>query len=240
MAYDFLGLVNDVNRRLNEVELSTSNFATASGFYASAKEAVNAAIRQINYQAYEWPFNHVTQEEFLLAGTSRYTFPSDVKTVDMNTFRIKKDVALGNETSHLSVLQYEDYLDKYIDSEYNYTNANSGVPRLVSRTPNMEFTLVPTPDKDYELVYEYYRLPFDMILHNDIPTIPEVFRSIIVDGAMHYAYLFRGNSQDAASTQDKFMNGIKQMRSIFINRTDYVRTTVIDRNGNRGSNTRIR
>jgi len=33
MAYDFLGLVNQVNRRLNEVELTSANFGTASGFY---------------------------------------------------------------------------------------------------------------------------------------------------------------------------------------------------------------
>ena len=31
MAYDFLGLVNDVNRRLNEVSLTSSNFDTATG-----------------------------------------------------------------------------------------------------------------------------------------------------------------------------------------------------------------
>ena len=44
MAYDFLGLVNAVNRRLNEVELSSANFATATGFYSQAKDAVNASI----------------------------------------------------------------------------------------------------------------------------------------------------------------------------------------------------
>ena len=48
MAYDFLGLVNAVNRRLNEVELSSANFATATGFYSQAKDAVNASIRYIN------------------------------------------------------------------------------------------------------------------------------------------------------------------------------------------------
>ena len=40
MAYDFLGLVNDVNRRLNEVELTTSNFSTATGEYGMIKDAV--------------------------------------------------------------------------------------------------------------------------------------------------------------------------------------------------------
>jgi hypothetical protein len=37
MAYDYLGLVNDVNRRLNEVELTSSNFATATGEYSMIK-----------------------------------------------------------------------------------------------------------------------------------------------------------------------------------------------------------
>ena len=38
MAYDYLGLVNDVNRRLNEVELTSSNFATATGEYSMIKQ----------------------------------------------------------------------------------------------------------------------------------------------------------------------------------------------------------
>ena len=41
MAYNFLGLVNQINRRLNEVELTSSNFASATGFYAQAKDSIN-------------------------------------------------------------------------------------------------------------------------------------------------------------------------------------------------------
>ena len=40
MAYDFLELVNKINRRLNEVELTSSNFATAKGAYASIKDSI--------------------------------------------------------------------------------------------------------------------------------------------------------------------------------------------------------
>jgi len=65
MAYDYLGLVNDVNRRLNEVELTAANFATATGEYSMVKDAVNSAIRFINQHEYEWPFNHVEAEETL-------------------------------------------------------------------------------------------------------------------------------------------------------------------------------
>ena len=48
MAYNYIGLVNDVNRRLNEVELTSSNFTSAVGEYSAIKDAVNAAIRFIN------------------------------------------------------------------------------------------------------------------------------------------------------------------------------------------------
>ena len=40
MAYDYLGLVNDVNRRLNEVELTSSNFANATGEYSMIKQSI--------------------------------------------------------------------------------------------------------------------------------------------------------------------------------------------------------
>ena len=52
MAYDYLGLVNDVNRRLNEVELTSANFASTTGYYSFAKDSVNSAIRHINQEEY--------------------------------------------------------------------------------------------------------------------------------------------------------------------------------------------
>ena len=83
MAYNFLSIVNDVNRRLNEVELSSTNFATASGFYNLAKDAVNASIRYVNQSEYEWPYNHVLREDTLTASTGRYPFPDDSKTINL-------------------------------------------------------------------------------------------------------------------------------------------------------------
>ena len=46
---------------------------------------------------------------------------------------------------------------------------------------------------------------------------------------MYYAYQFRGDSQNSQISQAKFKEGIKYMRSIYINRYEYVRSTVIDR-----------
>jgi hypothetical protein len=66
-----------------------------------------------------------------------------------------------------------------------------------------------------------------MISATDVPIIPERFRHVIIDGAMYYAYLFRSNSQDAVIMRDKFEDGIKQMRSMLVNRTEYVRSTAV-------------
>ena len=223
MAYNFLGLVNAMNRRLNEVELTSSNFATATGFYSQAKDAVNAAIRYLNQSEYFWAFNHNTKEQTLVANTSRYAFPTDAKIVNFNTFRIKENTTLGNATTRLTEIAYEDYLDRYVEQEYN-TSSGQGVPTQVAQAPDLKFILTPEPDKAYELVFEYYSFPTDLSATTDAPTIPERFQHVIVDGAMHYGYLFRGNTQDAMVMKEKFDEGIKHMRSQLINRTPYVRS----------------
>ena len=225
MAYDYLGLVNDVNRRLNEVELTSSNFAATTGFYSFAKDAVNSSIRHIQQEEYEWPWNHVEQEEELLAGEVRYSFPYDAKTINMNSFRIKRNDSLGVDTVKLKVLSYEEYLDKYADYEYNSSTSGRTVPHFIVRAPSRELLVVPAPDKAYELIYEYYTIGFDLELHSDVPNLPEMYKYVIVDGAMYYVYQFRGDMQAAQMAMQKFEQGIKQLRSIHINRTEYIRDT---------------
>jgi hypothetical protein len=231
--YNYLGLVNDVNSRLNEVPLSASNFAAASGFYSAAKESVNSALRYIGQSQYEWPFNHAEGEETLVPGTVRYSYPADAKTIDFDSFRIKRNDTLNNVTEKLRIISYEEYLESYLDDEYNTSNTSiRSIPQRVFRTPDQKFGVHPVPDKAYELVYEYYNLTVPLEDATDVPALPEQFRSIIVDGAMHYAYTFRGNTQDASIYLQKFEEGIKDMRSLYINRYDYVRDTRIMRTSN--------
>ena len=225
MAYTYLSLVNDLNRRLNEVELTSSNFASATGFYSLAKDSINASLRHINQEEFEWPWNHVEETEVLVAGETRYSVPYDSKTINMNTFRIKRDSDLNVETVKLKVLSYEEWLDKYADSEYNSSTNIRTVPTHVVRTPSRELIFYPVPDKAYEVVYEYYTLSYDLELHGDVPTLPEQYKYVIVDGAMYYAYQFRGDTQASQESLAKFTQGIKQLRSLNINRNEYLRDT---------------
>ena len=302
MTYNYLGLVNDVNRRLNEVELTispTDTFTNAIGEYAMVKDAINASIRYINQHEYGFPFNHDTETKTLTAGVVRYSIPTDAKSVDYGTARIKKDADLSVTGNKLNVLDYKEYISKnYANQEDPISsttiNASSGlsasvttitvasttgftstgtlhigaeqitytgilgndftgctrgansttaatianstvvtqftegeVPRAIVRTPDNNYLLYPYPDKQYVLEFDYYKLPTNLDAATDVPSLPVQFRYVIVDGAMYMAYMFRGETQEAMILKSAFDDGIKNMRTLYINRYDYVRSTAI-------------
>lgn len=224
MPYNYLGLVNDINRSLNEVELSSSNFSSAMGVYNDNKNAVNAAIRKISQEAVDWPFNHVTQTFTLTPNVVRYSYPVDAKKVVFDSFRLKGNSDLNVGTRLLFNMDYEDYLQGHSDMEYRVGDYAS-VPNTVFRAPNLTFGIIPPSSEAYEIVYEYYRLPVDLEDWDDVPSIPVNFKYVIKDGAMYYAYMFRGDAEAATIQEQKFLEGIKDMRSIYINRYEYVRGT---------------
>lgn len=229
MAYNYLTLTNDVCHRLNEVSLTTSNFSSASNQYLSIKDSVNFSIRDLNQSEFEWPFNYNLHSETLVAGQSRYSFPSNYKTSSMDTFRVRRNATFGNETVLLKNLTYEDYMSKHIDDEYNTSDESiRDVPRSVSKTPDLKFVVHPVPDEAYTLDYEYYSLPTDLVLASDIPAVPEQFRKVIVEGAMYYMYTFRSDIENAQLSMNKFKEGVKDMRTLYINRYDYMKSTMIE------------
>jgi len=222
----FLELVNDVCHRLNEVPLTSATFSGASGFHADVKAYVNSAINRINREEFEWPFNHTKQTEVVVVDQNVYTHPADAKSVAYDTFRIKGEDALNNNTTRLQVMDYEEWLQERGDEEFNPADY-ADVPQYVIRNRNLSFTLSPPPDQAYTLVYEYYKLPVDMVAWDEEPSIPDNFRWVILEGAMYHAYIFRGATEEAGAANQLFENGVKDMRKIFMNRTEYVRSTVI-------------
>ena len=117
MAESYLTLTNKVLVKLNEVELTSSNFSSARGVQTQAKNAVNEAIRYINQREFNYPFNHSTKSETLVPGTVRYTIPTTAKSVDYNTFRIVKDTDTNTAGGRLRKLDYNEYVNAYITQE---------------------------------------------------------------------------------------------------------------------------
>ena len=234
MAYDFLGLTNEVLARMNEVVLTATNFTAARGYQIQCQNAVNDAINYINQREFGWPFSHSTQTETLVASQTRYTVPTVTQHVDYETFRISKDNTLGVDATTLRVLDYKEYVDKYIGQETS--SGVGGVPNFVFRTPDNNYGLYPYPDKAYVLKYEFYSRPTALAAATDVPTVPEQFRQVIADGATAYAYQYRGEAQQYGLNFTRFEEGIKHMQSILLNRTDYVRSTYLPHSQRYGIN----
>ena len=117
MAETFLTLTNKVLARLNEVQLTSSNFSSARGIQVQAQNAVNESVRFINQREFNYPFNHNTETKTLTAGVVRYSLPTSTKTVDYNTFRLVKDSDLGNGGYKLNQLDYNEYVNSVINQE---------------------------------------------------------------------------------------------------------------------------
>lgn len=224
--YNFLGLVNNVNASFNETPLTSSDFATAGGYYNDVKKAVNKALIDIHTHGVEWPFNHTTAEVTLTPYVVRYAYPADCSSLMLHTFRVKENLSLGHNSQWLFPLDYESYLQHHSNLEDNPTNY-AGTPMNVFRTPNLEWGIVPPPDKEYVIKYEYVSLGENLVDWDDVPSVPERFSHVIDDGALRYANLFRGDVDTSELKKRDFDAGLKKMRSIFINRYEYARSTQI-------------
>jgi|TARA_B100001059_G_scaffold118549_1_gene118707 hypothetical protein len=299
MALTFLSLTNSVITRMNEVELTSSNFTSSRGIQTQCKNSVNEAIRYINQTEFGYSFNHASNSSTLIAGQARYTIPTSTKSIDYSTARIKKDSDLNAAGNNLATLNYREYIEKdYANKEddvvattlngshsdsvatltlasttgldatgtvhiggeqVTYTGisgnditgctrgANSttaathadevavtqfdagSIPRSIVRTPDNNYLLYPYPDKAYTLAFDYYTFPSDLSAHGDTTTIPERFAPVVVDGATAYVYQYRGELQQYQLNFARFEEGIKNMRSLLINKYEYIRSTVTNR-----------
>ena len=223
MAYDYLGLSNEVCRRLNETELTTSNFASATGFYAQIKDSVNASIRDVNQKHFNWPFNHNTDDIVLTAGEMRYPLPENAKYMDFDTVRLVRSSTLGVSGLRLKQMSYDEYIDRFIDQEYETDTDNGQAPEYIVRSQDGDLIVAPMPDKAYTIEYEFFMFPADLDAHDDVSSIPFRFKHVIVDGAMYHAYMFRDNLESASLALRKFEDGLKQMRTLLTNEHAYAR-----------------
>ena len=242
MATTFLTLTNELLRRLNEVTLTTDTFAGAKNVQAIAKDSINSSIREILQDGHEFPFLKTTQSQTLTAGTGTYDFPSDMSSVDWDTFYLKTLESESNTAKALPTISFESYTRNYRTIEDAAGTGGRTAPDLVYQTAEEKFGVTPIPNAAYVVEYVYYKFPNPLGTNattgvatdgtdstHDITIIPERFNYIIIDGAMVYMMRFRSNEQSAQIHQQKFMQGMKAMRRLLLDDKLYVESTMIQK-----------
>ena len=296
MSYDFLGLTNRVLKALNEVQLTSSTFASATGFHSEAQDAVNRAIVDIyTEEDNEWPFAWSQTTTTTTIGTLEYTTSGTYTALDWDSFEIKKPrlsvtsltqtagtatctvsaghqlitgdkvtisgatpdgyngdftVTVTNSTvftysvssslsspasgtiiaippysnTKLILLDYDTYRTYYRDNDNNVVSSGGySKPCYIVRKPDNNYILSPTPDRIYSILYEGFAIPTALSVYTDVPAIPSAMEQVIVDKALHYAYMFRDNIEEANLAQDRYLQNIRKWRRELIPQTNYMR-----------------
>tara|TARA_R100000426_G_scaffold77771_1_gene55307 strand:- start:4226 stop:4957 length:732 start_codon:yes stop_codon:yes gene_type:complete len=231
MATTYLTLVNDLLRRLNEVTFDSSGdgFDTAKNIQAIAKDSINNAIREILQDGHQFPFLKTTTTQTLTAGTGTYAFPSDLASVDWDTFYIQQLSDKNNVAMSLPTISFDDYIQNYRGIEDASGTGGRTAPDLIYQTLEEKFGVTPIPDAAYVIEYVYYKFPDDLSATTDTMIIPDRFKYIVIDGAMMYMMRFRSNEQSAVIHQQKFRDGIKVMRRLLLDDPIVMRSTMINR-----------
>ena len=252
----FLSLVNKVLRHFNEVELTSSNFSSATGFQAVAKDYVNDTIREIQQTEYEWPFNWYQAEQILTGSVKEYDlYPTGTnltivdsfgtaigtdivpESVDWESFRLKRDDSLTTEVSQkkLLVIDYDEYLTRYESSDINADTTTAAIRppvRVYSPQSSTSFGVSPIPDGNgYTIQYEFWGYASNLSLYSDTTTIPTKFDHVIFKGSVSKGYDFRGDMARRDRYQKGFEAGVNKMREILISRNKVLRDNRVSRSG---------
>lgn len=227
MPSTYLNLCNMVLRRINEVEMTSAEFADVRGVQALVKDAVRAAIAKINQAEFEWPFNASEHTQVLEVGRTEYDWPDYFKIADFNSFQIQKNDSLGVSYKTLSAIERDEWYAKYRDTDYDAGSTGRAVPDFVFPSHGTGFGVTPSPDKAYSLRFRYYLNYADLTAHNDVTRIPESFDTVIIDGALYHLYMFKDNIDAANAAFQAFTLGLKDLQTLYINSYEYVRDTRI-------------
>jgi len=96
VATTYLILSNRILRELNEVEMTSSNFSSSRGIQTAVKDFINKSVHDIYNEGAELPLLHSSTTQVLQAGDAEYTFPSDMRRVDFESFFLKPTELITN------------------------------------------------------------------------------------------------------------------------------------------------
>jgi hypothetical protein len=231
MGTSFLNLTNRVLRKINEVELTDTNFMSAKGMQALVKDSVLDAVSEINQQKWEWPFYAIENTMSLVVGENEYGWPSDYKMADWDSFQIQKDGTYSTVSSSLTSIDKDRWYKYLKDRDDNSGDLGISVPTYVFNTHGYGFGVSPTPDKPYLISYRYWRNPVLMVNSSDVCDIPSDYDNIIVTGALYHMNIFRENVNGTNIAENKFKEAIKNMYNASAVKPDRIDDTMVNFSG---------
>lgn len=232
MPSTYMNLTNKLLRRLNEVQITQSDFPSVQGIQATAKDCIFDSVQEINNDNADWPFNAVQHTQNLVAGVEEYAWPSNFTLADWSSFQLQADDTLGVKTKRLQLLNREQWYEIFKDRDDDSGTAGIRRPEYVTPSHGQGFAVTPSPDQAYPIQYRYYRDPPVIEAYDSEVSIPSKYDYVILLGALYHLNLFKENAEAAASSKAEFKNGIAVMKKNLLPNDQFVYSAPYNLGGN--------
>ena len=144
MATTYLVLSNRVLRELNEVEMTSSNFSSSRGIQTAVKDFINKSIHDIYNEGAELPLLHTSTTQVTYPGDGEYSFPTDMRRVDFESFFLKPNelITNGEFESNINSWTTGDGSPSYTSSGNGRLNLNDAAAyQAINTTVNKEYKI---------------------------------------------------------------------------------------------------
>ena len=146
--------------------------------------------------------------------------------LDVDYVRISRsDIA----TRKLAYVTYDSYLQNNKPTDDTNNSSNYSVPLRVYILPDHSaFGISPRPNtNEFTVSYDYYTTHTDLSAHGDNMSLPDRFRTLIVDRAKYYTYMLRSDPQHAQLADRDFQRKLRLLKVDYATKNDYMRTDTI-------------
>ena len=160
------------------------------------------------------------------AQTSYVYVESDGVQLDVDYIRISRsDIA----TRKLAYVTYDSYLQNNKPTDDTNNSSNYSIPLRVYILPDHSaFGISPRPNtNEFTVSYDYYTTHTDLSAHGDNMSLPDRFRTLIVDRAKYYTYMLRSDPQHAQLADRDFQRKLRLLKVDYATKNDYMRSDVI-------------
>jgi len=233
----YLDLANELLREMNEVELTSSSFASAVGIQQHVKDSINRAYLDIVNEEPQWPFlalnlsgetdpmygnvyvETVAGQRWYNLKPASSSLVTDYGYIDWDNFYLTTVDVSGEtapyEARNLRFTTIEEWKDYRRISE-NLDDADTqqyGVPDRVIKSPdNRKFGLSAIPDKVYRIWFYAYTLPTELSAFGDETVFPNTYKPVLLNRARYYIYQFKESPQFSAFALEDYKRGLRLMK----------------------------
>ena len=201
---------------------STTGLIVRVGTSAGGTQNLNTTLAVTNFRE-----GAILNTTFTATAQTSYVYVEAPSVqLDVDYVRISRsDIS----TRKLVYITYDSYLQTFKPTDDTNNSGGYSIPLRVYILPDHSaFGISPRPNtNEYTVSYDYYTTHTDLSAHGDNMSLPDRFRTLIVDRAKYYTYMLRSDPQHAQLADRDFQRKLRLLKVDYATKNDYMRTDTI-------------